>query len=72
MGMHTCAIIAIDRLGHESDRFAILLRDIFDHIFVEQQVIGSLNQGTEAHIDFALARGSYLVVQRLDLNTEGL
>ena len=67
MYVHTRAVVAEERLGHEGGRHAMLLGDHADDVFVVEQVVGHLGQRAEAHVDLALAGGSHLVMVHLHL-----
>src|SRR5437899_7567061 len=48
----------------------MLLRHVFDHIFVHHHRIGSANQSVETVIDFRLASSCHFVVLTLDVDSE--
>src|SRR5262245_38223408 len=65
MGMHSRPIILKDGLWHHSDRLAVSSRDVLNHIFVDQHLIGHFGQSGIAHVDFGLPRGTDLVMMNL-------
>ena len=69
--VHPRAVIVEDRFGHEGDGLAILLSDIFDHIFVNHQVVGGVDQFVEFNAQFILATGSDFVVMFFNGNAKG-
>ena len=66
MNVHTRAVIAKDGFGHESDGFTVLARRILCHVLIQHQVICSLQERVETHINFCLSCSTYLVVLCLD------
>src|ERR1700730_6240963 len=67
--MHAAAVIAIERLGHERDALAVLIRDVADDVLVQHHVVRRFHQRVEALIDLALAAGGDFVVVALDVET---
>ena len=60
------AVIAEERLGHESDRFVVPLGDVAHDVFVILHVVGHHFQRREPDVDFGLARGRDFVMLALD------
>ena len=65
--VHAAAVVAEQRLGHERDGLAVLMRHVADDVLVQHHVVGRLHQRVEALIDLALAGGGDFVVVALDV-----
>ncbi len=70
--VHAGAVIAEDRLGHERRHLAVLPRHVADDVLVIHHVVRHLLQGREAHVDLALAGGSYLVMMHFHRDADFL
>ncbi len=62
MHVHAAAVVADDRLGHESDGLAVLVRYVADDVLHRHQFVGLLHQRIELHADLALAGIRHFVV----------
>src|ERR1051325_589498 len=69
MGMHSTAVVAEQRLGHERYSLSVLRGRVPDNVFIEHHVVGRFDQGIKALIDFTLSGGSDLVVMAFDIET---
>ncbi len=67
MGVHTRAVVAEQRLGHEGRNLAPLLSHVLDDVLELQDVVGGVNHRVELVVDFLLATGTDLVVGALKL-----
>ena len=65
--VHARAVVAIDRLRHESRRLAIALGDVVDAVLIDLHLVGHVHQGVELHAELVLGGGD-LVVVLLDLD----
>ena len=68
--VHAAAVVAHDRLGHESGRFAIGMRHVVDHILLQLAPVGALHQGAELGTEFLLALASHFMVMHFNRNTQ--
>ena len=64
--VHAAAVVGKQRLRHEGDGFAVLVRHVADDVLVEHHVVRGLHQRVEPLIDLALAARGDLVVMALD------
>ena len=64
--MHAGAVIAEERLGHESDGLVVPLGHVADDVFVVLHVVGHLFQRRETNVDLGLAGGRDFVMLALD------
>ena len=60
--MHARAVIAINRLRHESGRFAIGVGDIVHDIFIKLQIVRDIRQSVEFKSQFVLGGGHFMVM----------
>ncbi len=67
MYMHSAAVVAEQRLRHESHCLAVLVGDIAHDVLVQHHVVRRLHQGVKALIDLALAPGGDFVMMALDV-----
>ena len=70
MDMHAASIIIEKRFRHEGYGFAMLLGDIFQDVFILQNVVGHFNKGRKPHINLGLSAGSDLMMLCLDGDTD--
>ena len=70
--MHARAVVADDRLRHEGRRLAVGMRDVLDHVLLDLQPVGALNQRAELRAQFHLACRADFVVMHFDRNAERL
>ena len=66
MRVHAAAVVAKERLGHEGDRLAVLIRHVADYVLVEHHVVGRLHERVVALINFALTAGGDFVMMAFD------
>ena len=66
--VHSRAIVAEQRLGHERRRFPVCSRDVLDDVLVQHQMISHLRERSEAHVDLVLPARRDLVVMHFDLD----
>jgi hypothetical protein len=69
--MHTGAVDAEDRFGHEGSDQVVLCSDGLDCVFQGQDVIGCAQGIRKAEIDFMLAQSNF-VVAYFDLQAHGI
>ena len=62
MGVHTGAVVALDRLRHEGRGLAILLRHHLHDVFVNLHVVGGADQRVKDEAQFVLGRRHLVVV----------
>ena len=67
VSVHAAAVVLEDGLGHEGDGFAVLVGNVLHDVFVEQHVVGGLDQRIEAQVDFGLAAGGDFVVMAFNV-----
>ncbi len=65
--MHSAAVVAEERLGHEGHGFSVLIGHVADDVLVQHHVVGRFHQRVEPLVDFALAAGCDFVVMALDV-----
>jgi hypothetical protein len=70
VNVHSRAIVAEQRLGHERSRHAALACDILDHVFVDHHVVGHPGKRSIAHVDLALAPGCDFMVMSFNSDAE--
>src|SRR5215469_17613015 len=68
MRMHTAAVVAEERLGHEGDGFAVPPSHVLGDVFEPHQVIGGSDQRVVTKINFCLTSSGYLVMLPFDLD----
>src|SRR5947209_3708725 len=66
MRVHTTAVIAEKRLGHEGCSLAVLLSYIAHDVFVEHHIVRGLHERVESLIDLALTRRRHFVMVTFD------
>ena len=65
--MHTRAVVASYRLGHEGGSLAGLPGGVLDDVLELHHVVTGRKQGVETVVDFLLAARAYLVVSALNV-----
>src|SRR6187397_2618653 len=70
MHMHPRAVIADNRLGHESSGFSIGVRDVMHYVFEYLRPVGPFYQAAVFRPDFALSSGSDLVMMHFNFDTQ--
>ncbi len=67
--VHSRAVVAIERFGHERDRLAMFGRHVFDDVLVQAHAVGDGHQIVKTQVDFRLAGGGDFVMLRLDIES---
>jgi hypothetical protein len=70
--VHAGSVLLEDRLGHERRRLPGLLGRVLDHVLVQLEGVGHLQQRQEAQVDLTLAGAADLVVVALGSDPERL
>ena len=72
VNVHAGAVVANDRLGHEGGGFAVRVRHIVDHVFLQLNPVSTLDQGAELGAQFHLTGVGHFVVMHFDGDAQGL
>ena len=70
MGVHTGAVVAKERLGHEGCGLSPLLSSVLDDVLEGKNVVSGVNHGVELVVDLVLTGACHLVVAALDLEAD--
>ena len=70
--VHTGAIVTCKWLGHKGCGLVESYRGVFDDVLESLDVIGRMQHGVEAVVDFLLSAGADLAVEALNLETDFL
>ncbi len=72
VAVHPGAVVAVERLRHEGDAFAVAESDVADDVLEPLQGVTHGKQGVEAHVDFTLTAGGDFVVRGFDAHADAL
>ncbi len=66
MRVHATAVVAKERLGHETGRFAVLPCHVLDDVFVDHHRVSGTNEGIKPVINFRLTGSCHFVMLPFD------
>ena len=70
VAVHSGAVVAEQRLGHEGRTLSVLPGDVLDDVLEQHQLVGGMLQGVEPVVDLALPGRADLVMRALDLEAD--
>jgi len=68
--VHAGAVVAEERLGHETGGLAVLLGDVLDDVFVNHHPVGGGDERAETVVNLRLAGGGDFVVLLFDFDAQ--